>query len=92
MTDNLKEAVKKAAISGDVAALTQLVAAHGGPAVRADDDPAGQRIVTKLLHHAPMAELWRSRQRTAAEADDRREYEEQVLGELLDDLRRPRAA
>lgn len=33
------EAVKKAAIAGDVAALTQLVAAHGGRAVRMDGDP-----------------------------------------------------
>jgi cytohesin len=40
VADNWKETMKKAAISGDVAALTQLVAAHGGPAVRADDDPA----------------------------------------------------
>jgi uncharacterized protein (TIGR02679 family) len=60
--------------------------------VRADDDPAGQRIVAKVLQHAPTADLWRYRQRSAAEADETREYEEQVLGELLDDLRRPHAA
>ena len=40
MADDLKNAVKKAAVAGDAAALTQLVAAHGGPAIRADDDPA----------------------------------------------------
>jgi cytohesin len=40
MAENLPEAVKKAALSGDVPALTQLAAAHGGPAVRADDSPA----------------------------------------------------
>jgi cytohesin len=40
MADELAEAVKKAAMAGDVAALRQLVAAHGGPAVRLDGDPA----------------------------------------------------
>ena len=40
MADELAEAVKKAATTGDVAALRQLVAAHGGPAVRLDGDPA----------------------------------------------------
>lgn len=59
--------------------------------VRADDDSAGQRIVAKLLQHAPAAELWRYRQRRAAEAGEQREYEEQVLAELLNDLRRPGA-
>jgi cytohesin len=39
MADELAEAVKKAAMAGDVAALRQLVAAHGGPAVRLDGDP-----------------------------------------------------
>jgi ankyrin repeat protein len=40
MADELVETVKKAATAGDVAALKQLVAAHGGPAVRLDGDPA----------------------------------------------------
>jgi cytohesin len=40
MADELAEAVKKAAMTGDVAALRQLVATHGGPAVRLDGDSA----------------------------------------------------
>jgi ankyrin repeat protein len=40
MADEIAEAVKKAAVAGDVAALKQLVAAHGGAAVRLDGDPA----------------------------------------------------
>jgi cytohesin len=40
MANELPEAVKKAATTGDVAALWQLVVAHGGPAVRLDGDPA----------------------------------------------------
>lgn len=40
MTGGTAEAVKNAAVAGDVAALKQLVATHGGPAVRADGDPA----------------------------------------------------
>lgn len=39
MVNGLAEAVKNAAIAGDVAALTQLVATHGGSAVRLDGDP-----------------------------------------------------
>ncbi|HUR55081.1 MAG TPA: ankyrin repeat domain-containing protein [Gemmataceae bacterium] len=39
MANGVAEAVKNAAIAGDVAALTQLVATHGGPAVRLDGDP-----------------------------------------------------
>jgi len=39
MADGLADAVKNAAIAGDVAALRQLVADHGGPAVRLDADP-----------------------------------------------------
>ena len=34
------EAVKKAAEAGDVAALQQLAATHGGPAIRLDGNPA----------------------------------------------------
>jgi cytohesin len=40
MADGIAEAVKNAAAAGDVAALKQLVAAHGGAAVRSDGDPA----------------------------------------------------
>jgi hypothetical protein len=47
MADELAEAVKKAATAGDIAALRQLVAAHGGPAVRLDGDPAE----LTALHH-----------------------------------------
>jgi ankyrin repeat protein len=39
MADELADAVKAAATAGDVAALRQLVAAHGGPAVRLDTNP-----------------------------------------------------
>ncbi|MCI0463110.1 MAG: ankyrin repeat domain-containing protein [Gemmataceae bacterium] len=39
MADGLAEAVKNAALTGDVAALRQLVATHGGRAVRLDGDP-----------------------------------------------------
>ena len=40
MADKLAEAVKKAAEAGDVAALQQLAATHGGPAIRLDGNPA----------------------------------------------------
>jgi ankyrin repeat protein len=40
MARELVPAVRKAATGGDVTALTQLLAAHGGPALRIDDDPA----------------------------------------------------
>jgi cytohesin len=40
MADRLAEAVKNAAVAGDVAALRQLVATHGAAAVRLDGDPA----------------------------------------------------
>ena len=40
MADGPAEAVKKAAVAGDVAALRQLVTTHGGAAVRLDGDPA----------------------------------------------------
>lgn len=40
MVNGIAEAVKNAAIAGDVAALNHLVATHGGPAVRLDGDPA----------------------------------------------------
>jgi ankyrin repeat protein len=40
MTDELAEAVKKAAVAGDMAALQQLAATNGGPAIRLDGDPA----------------------------------------------------
>jgi uncharacterized protein len=40
MGDELAAAVKKAATAGDLAALRQLVAAHGGSAIRLDADPA----------------------------------------------------
>ena len=40
MADELAEAVKKAAVAGDAAALRQLVATHGGPAIRLDGDSA----------------------------------------------------
>jgi cytohesin len=40
MADELAEAVKTAATAGDAAALRQLVATHGGPAVRLEGDPA----------------------------------------------------
>jgi len=38
--DELTKAVKEAAIAGDAATLAQLVAIHGGPAIRQDSDPA----------------------------------------------------
>jgi hypothetical protein len=40
MADALAVSVKNAAVAGDVAALRQLVATHGGAAVRLDGDPA----------------------------------------------------
>jgi ankyrin repeat protein len=40
MANELAEVVKNAALAGDVAALEQLVATHGGAAVRLDGDPA----------------------------------------------------
>jgi cytohesin len=40
MADELAERVKSAALTGDVATLRQLVATHGGPAIRLDGDPA----------------------------------------------------
>ena len=40
MAYELVAAVKKAATAGDVAALAQLLATHGGPALRIDTDPA----------------------------------------------------
>ena len=40
MLNDLVESVRNAAIVGDVTRLTQLVALHGGPAVRLDGDPA----------------------------------------------------
>ncbi len=40
MPDSIQQAVKKAATTGDVAALRALVASHGAAAVRLDDDPA----------------------------------------------------
>jgi ankyrin repeat protein len=39
MAGALAEAVKSAALAGDVAALTRLVAAHGAALVRLDDNP-----------------------------------------------------
>jgi uncharacterized protein len=39
MTNGISEAVKNAATAGDVTALKRLVANHGGPALRLDDDP-----------------------------------------------------
>jgi ankyrin repeat protein len=40
MAEGLAEIVKNAAVAGDVAALMQLVATHGGISVRIDGDPA----------------------------------------------------
>jgi uncharacterized protein len=40
MADGVAEAVKSAAVAGDVATLEQLAATHGGAAVRLDGDPA----------------------------------------------------
>src|SRR6185369_10443729 len=40
MANEIAEAVKNAAMFGDVAKLQQLVVAHGGAAVRADSDLA----------------------------------------------------
>jgi cytohesin len=40
MADRLADTVKSAAVAGDVAALRQLVDAHGAAAVRLDGDPA----------------------------------------------------
>jgi uncharacterized protein len=40
MANGLAEVVKNTALAGDVAALEQLVATHGGAAVRLDGDPA----------------------------------------------------
>src|SRR5688500_4011195 len=40
MPDELAEAVTKAAVAGDVAAIQQLAATHGGEAIRLDGDPA----------------------------------------------------
>ncbi len=39
MTNELVDAVKTAAASGDVTALRGLVATHGGPAIRLDNNP-----------------------------------------------------
>ena len=40
MADRLVDAVQAAATAGDVSALRDLIATHGGPAVRLDGDPA----------------------------------------------------
>jgi ankyrin repeat protein len=48
MAPEVADAVKHAATSGDVAVLKQLVAAHGGPAVRLDGNPE----VLTALHWA----------------------------------------
>jgi cytohesin len=48
MANEFAEVVKNAALTGDVAALRQLVATHGGPAVRLDGDP----IELTALHWA----------------------------------------
>jgi len=39
MAENLEDLVTKAATSGDVTTLTQLIATHGAPAVRMDGNP-----------------------------------------------------
>ena len=51
MADGFAEAVKTAALAGDVAALQQLVATYGGAAVRADGDP----LELTALHWAAAA-------------------------------------
>src|SRR5580704_9113447 len=40
MANGIAHAVKNAALAGDVTALRQLIAAHGGASVRLDGDPA----------------------------------------------------
>ncbi|MFI6089556.1 TIGR02679 domain-containing protein [Streptomyces sp. NPDC051218] len=55
--------------------------------IRADDDAAGQKITAKLLTHTPDAGMWRYRLRSVGPSDTAKEYEEQVLQHLLEDLK-----
>ncbi|NUK32293.1 DUF2399 domain-containing protein [Streptomyces lunaelactis] len=56
--------------------------------VRADDDAAGQKITAKLLMHTPKSGMWRYRLRDVGLSNTVKEYEEQVLRQLLEDLKR----
>lgn len=55
---------------------------------RADDDSAGQKIVAKLFELTPTSRPWRYQQRDTGPKDTAKEYEEQVLPQLLEDLKR----
>ena len=64
--------------------LTRLAATGASLHIRADDDPAGQEIVSGLRSSIPSAQLWRYELRPPATA----RYEEQDLDALLSDLDR----
>jgi hypothetical protein len=66
--------------------LTGLAAAGATPHVRADDDAAGQEIVSGLQSAIPGVRLWRF----ALRSPERPRYEEQDIRELLCDLDRSR--
>lgn len=55
--------------------------------LRADDDPAGQDIVTGLRTLLPDAALWRYNLRSPAAAKTTPKYEEHVIQALVNDLR-----
>ena len=73
MANGIALAVKNAALAGDVTALRQLIAAHGGASVRLDGDPAeltalhwaaasGNAEAVRLLLAPPVgADPWASR-------------------------------
>ena len=74
--------------SDAVLRLLRKAAAEGATLhVRADDDGAGQRIVSAVRQAIPAAVPWRYEQRPAIEADAAPIYEEQLLDDLLADLR-----
>jgi uncharacterized protein (TIGR02679 family) len=66
--------------------LTRLAASGATLHVRADDDPAGQEIVSGLQSAIPSLRLWRF----ALRSPERPRYEEQDIQELLRDLDRSR--
>jgi hypothetical protein len=51
MANGLADMVKNAALAGDVAAIEQLVATHGGAAVRLDGDPAELTALHGLINY-----------------------------------------
>jgi hypothetical protein len=64
--------------------LTGLAAAGAALNIRADDDAAGQEIVSGIVKVIPGARLWRFALREPATP----RYEEQDIDVLLRDLRR----